>query len=137
MASRDFSGITILTDPVWSERASLDGVNLVAFTGRLDRRHGEADFRPERRHDELLAAGLLHRLDNPRVLPGIDEVRSIGFWSGNTACNPLMSLPPRSSTTVVRMVGTLKIFAALASPMTLFTIIIGSWLCRFANWKGW
>ena len=21
--------------------------------------------------------------------------------------------------------------------MTLFTIIVGSWLCRLANWKGW
>src|SRR5436190_16321788 len=48
-----------------------------------------------------------------------------------------MSLPPRSSTTVLRMVGTLKTFAAFARPMTLFTIIIGSWLCRLANWKGW
>jgi hypothetical protein len=28
-------------------------------------------------------------------------------------------------------------FAALASPTTLFTIIVGSWLCRLANWKGW
>jgi hypothetical protein len=35
------------------------------------------------------------------------------------------------------MVGTSKIFAALASPTTLFTIIVGSWLCRLANWKGW
>src|ERR1700741_275187 len=48
-----------------------------------------------------------------------------------------MSLPPRSSTTVVRIVGTLKALAAFARPMTLFTIIIGSWLCRLANWKGW
>jgi hypothetical protein len=28
-------------------------------------------------------------------------------------------------------------FAVLASAMTLFTIIVGSWLCRLANWKGW
>src|ERR1700757_1936822 len=48
-----------------------------------------------------------------------------------------MSLPPRSCTTVVRIVGTLKALAAFARPMTLFTIIIGSWLCRLANWKGW
>src|SRR6267378_5585940 len=48
-----------------------------------------------------------------------------------------MSLPPRSSNTVVRMVGTLKILAVLASATTLFTIIVGSWLCRLANWKGW
>src|ERR1700757_2434089 len=48
-----------------------------------------------------------------------------------------MSLPPRSCTTVVRIVGTLKALAAFARPMTLFTIIMGSWLCRLANWKGW
>ena len=48
-----------------------------------------------------------------------------------------MSLPPRSSSTVVRIVGTLKTFAVFASAMTLFTIIVGSWLCRLANWKGW
>ena len=65
------------------------------------------------------------------------KVRSIGFWSGKTSCRPLMSLPPRSSRTVVRMVGTPKILAVLASAMTLFTIIVGSWLCRLANWNGW
>src|SRR6476660_2048618 len=48
-----------------------------------------------------------------------------------------MSLPPRSSRTVVRMVGTPKILAVFASAMTLFTIIVGSWLCRLANWNGW
>src|SRR3954454_10175132 len=48
-----------------------------------------------------------------------------------------MSLPPRSARTVVRMVGTPKILAVLASAMTLLTIIVGSWLCRLANWKGW
>src|SRR5438067_131233 len=41
------------------------------------------------------------------------NVRSIGFCSGNTSCSGLMSLPPRSSNTVVRMVGTLKTFAVL------------------------
>src|SRR5215213_6882750 len=43
------------------------------------------------------------------------KVRSIGFCSGNTSCSGLMSLPPRSSRTVVRMVGTLKTLAVLAS----------------------
>src|SRR5215471_12328389 len=39
--------------------------------------------------------------------------------------------------TVVRIVGTLKPFAAFAKPITLFRIMDGSWLWRFANWKGW
>ena len=50
-----------------------DSVDLVAFARGLDRRHGQTDFRPERRHDQLLAAGLLHRLDDARVFPGVDE----------------------------------------------------------------
>ncbi len=62
------------------------------------------------------------------------KVRSIGFCSGNTSCKPLMIRPPRCSITVVRMVGTPNTFAILARPTTLFTIIVGSWLCRFANW---
>src|ERR1700741_649469 len=48
-----------------------------------------------------------------------------------------MSLPPRSSSTVLRMVGTLKTFAVFASATTLFMIIVSSWLWRLANWKGW
>src|SRR5207237_1353255 len=52
-----------------------------------------------------------------------------------TSCSGLMSLPPRSSTTVVRMVGTPKILAVFASATTLFTIIVGSWLCRLTNSK--
>jgi hypothetical protein len=39
---------------------------------------------------------------------------------------------------VRRLVIDLEIpFAALARPTTLFTIIVGSWLCRLANWRGW
>lgn len=65
------------------------------------------------------------------------KVRSIGFCSGNTSWMPWMSRPPRSSRTVVRMVGTPKALAALASPTTLLTTIVGSWLFRLANWNGW
>lgn len=50
-----------------------DGINLVAFAGGVDRRHGEADFRPERRHDDLLAACLLYRVDDARIFPCVDE----------------------------------------------------------------
>ena len=50
-----------------------DRIDLVAFARGLDRRHREADLRPERRHDQLLAAGLLHRVDDARVFPGVDE----------------------------------------------------------------
>ena len=64
-------------------------------------------------------------------------VRSTGFWSGNTSWRPFMILPPRASSTVVRITGTLKALANLASPITLLTIIVGSWLWRFANWNGW
>src|SRR5207245_2490760 len=64
------------------------------------------------------------------------HVRLIGFCSGKTSCSPLISNPPRSSRTVVRIVGTPNTLAALAKPMTLFTTIVGSWLCRLANGYG-
>ena len=35
------------------------------------------------------------------------------------------------------MVGTPNPLAALARPTALFTIIVGSWLFRLANWNGW
>ena len=54
------------------------------------------------------------------------KVRSIGFCSGNTSCRPLMMKPPRSCSTVVRIVGTLKSLAAFASTITLLMIIAGS-----------
>src|SRR5439155_17084196 len=64
------------------------------------------------------------------------KVLLIGFCSGKTSCSPLIRKPPRSSTTVVRIVGTPNSLAVLARPMTLFTTIVGSWLCRLANWNG-
>jgi hypothetical protein len=36
--------------------------------------------------------------------------------------------------TVVSIVETPNTLAALAKPMTLFTTILGLWLCRLANW---
>src|SRR3981081_4847199 len=65
------------------------------------------------------------------------QVRSLGFCFGKSSCNPLISLPPRSSTTVVRIVGTSNIFAAFARPTTLFTIIIGSWVGGVGDGEGW
>src|SRR5438132_1038326 len=44
-----------------SSRSVGDSVDLIILAGGLDRRHGEADFRPECCHDQLLAPGLLHR----------------------------------------------------------------------------
>ena len=48
------------------------GVDFVAFACRLDRRHRKADFRPQRRDDEFLAAGLFHPFHHARVLPRVD-----------------------------------------------------------------
>src|SRR6266853_1897045 len=50
------------------------------------------------------------------------KVRLIGFCVGKTSWMPLRRYPPRSSVTVVRIVGTLNDFAAFASPTTLLTI---------------
>src|SRR6202008_34743 len=48
-------------------------VDLVAIAERMDDRKGEADFGPQRRHDDLLPAGLLYPLDDALVFPGVDE----------------------------------------------------------------
>src|SRR5882672_3579646 len=49
------------------------GVHIVAIAHRVDSGHGKTHLRPEGGDDELPAAGLLHRLDDPAVLPGVDE----------------------------------------------------------------
>ncbi len=50
-----------------------DNENVVAFAERLNRRHREADFRPERGENELLAPALLHEIGDLRIFPGVDE----------------------------------------------------------------
>src|SRR6266403_2575029 len=45
--------------------------------------------------------------------------------------------PPRSSVTVVKIVGMPYAFAVFARPVTLFMTIVGSWLLTFASWNGW
>jgi hypothetical protein len=65
----------------------------VKKTGRLNRRHREADFRPERRDDQLLAAGLLHLVDDSGVLP----VLTLAAWSAliSVTKNRLLSIPSK------------------------------------------
>src|SRR6266852_5296650 len=50
---------------------------------------------------------------------------------------PLKIRPPRSSFTVVRIVGMPYAFAVMARPMALLMTIVGSWLLTFASWNGW
>jgi branched-chain amino acid transport system substrate-binding protein len=47
-----------------------DGIDIPAFAGRLDRWHGQAHLGPERGEDQLLATGLLHQVNDLRILPG-------------------------------------------------------------------
>src|SRR5580700_8944241 len=50
---------------------------------------------------------------------------------------PLKIRPPRSSFTVVKIVGMPYAFAVMARPMVLLMTIVGSWLLTFASWNGW
>ena len=59
--------------------------------------------------------------------------RSIGVCSGNTSWTLCSNRPPRSLSTVLNSVGTPNSLPALASPTTLFMIIVGSWLFMLAN----
>src|SRR6266700_4818870 len=101
-------------------------VNLIALAQGLDRRHGQADLGPKSSHNHLLSSGLLTASTTRLSSQVLMKVRLIGFCSGKTSCSPLIRKPPRSSTTVVRMVGTPNTLAVLARPMTLFTTIVGS-----------
>jgi hypothetical protein len=62
------------------------------------------------------------------------SVRSITSWPGKTSVTCGKMVPPRSATTVVRMVGTPKALALLASAVVLLTTICGSWLFRLVSW---
>jgi len=50
-----------------------DDVNVVAVAHRVDRGHCNTHLRPESGHDQFLPARLSHRLDDPTVLPAVDE----------------------------------------------------------------
>src|SRR5579864_545129 len=50
-----------------------DDVHVVAVTHRMDSGHRKTHLCPERGHDELLPARLLHSLDDPLVLPAVDK----------------------------------------------------------------
>ena len=50
-----------------------DDVHVVAVTHRMDSGHRKTHLRPERSHGKLCPARLLHRLDDPAVLPAVDE----------------------------------------------------------------
>ena len=56
-----------------------DDVHVVAVTHRMDNGHRKTHLRPERSHDNLLPTRLLHRLDDPLVLPTVDESAVNGF----------------------------------------------------------
>src|SRR4029077_14757139 len=50
-----------------------DDVHVVAVSHRMDSAHCKTHLRPECGHNQLLPAGLLHRLDDSAVLPAVDE----------------------------------------------------------------
>ena len=50
-----------------------DGIDLVAFAERVERREGHAHLRPQRAEDELPAPARPHRLHELDVLPGVDR----------------------------------------------------------------
>jgi len=55
-----------------------DGVHVVPLTHGVDGGLRQTHLRPERRDDQLLAAGLLHGFDDAVVLPGVDG--AAGRW---------------------------------------------------------
>src|SRR6186713_3583216 len=65
-----------------------------AFAERLDRRHGEADLSPECGEYELLAAGLLHGIDNTLVFPRVDERAIDRLLVRKYVLQPLDQIPP-------------------------------------------
>src|SRR5471030_3102973 len=50
-----------------------DGVHVIALAHRVDGGLRKTHLRPECSNDKLLAAGVLHGLDDTAVLPGVDE----------------------------------------------------------------
>jgi hypothetical protein len=74
----------------WNEIAGVVTVDELARCGSvsdcsnsaLDPGHREADSRPQRCDEELLAPGLLHRLDDALVFPCVDKGPMIGFCAG-------------------------------------------------------
>jgi hypothetical protein len=53
-----------------------DRIDLIPFSQGVERREGEAGFRPQRGHQQLLAAGCLDGVDELGVFPALIDVRS-------------------------------------------------------------
>jgi hypothetical protein len=83
----------------------------------LDHRHRKTDIRPQRRDDKLPSPGILHRLDDALVFPGIDEGPVDRLLTRKDVLDASEKVATRSSVTVVNIVGTLNAFAALARPL--------------------
>lgn len=59
-----------------------DDRDVPALASSLDRRHCHADLREQTGDDQLLAAGLLDRVDDLPVFPGVDEHPVDHFLAG-------------------------------------------------------
>jgi len=59
-----------------------NGVHVVAFTHRVNGGLRKTHLRPECSNDKLLAAGVLHGLDDAAILPGVDEAAVDRFLIG-------------------------------------------------------
>src|SRR6266571_669393 len=57
----------------YAARGVGDYVDVVAVAHRVDSGHCQTHLRPECGYDQLLPGRLLHRLDDPAVLPTVDE----------------------------------------------------------------
>ncbi len=69
-----------------------DGVHVVAVAHRVDGGLRETHLRPECGNDQLLAAGVLHGLDDAAVLPGVDEAAVDGLLIGKDRLDLLENL---------------------------------------------
>src|SRR5438132_1677438 len=69
-----------------------NGVHVVALAHRVDGGLRKTHLRPERSNDKLLAACVLHRLDDAPVLPGVDEGAVDGLLIGKDRLDLLEDL---------------------------------------------
>ena len=95
-------------------------VDLVAVGQGIERRHVQADLRPQRRDDELLAPGLADGIDDALVVPGVHAGAVVDLVLREDVADLGISGPEKdSAATVVRIVGTSKTLADFASASTL------------------
>src|SRR6266481_9808670 len=71
-----------------------DDVHVVAVTHRMDSGHCKTHLGPECGHDQLLPARLLHRLDDPAVLPAVDESAVHSLLIGKNCLDLLENYTP-------------------------------------------